>query len=78
MSLAAEFAKDRGQPATIRIGVVVGTAPLRVSVQGTVFDRVGVLSSYTPVLNHVVALVGQSAVSADGSSWLVLGRVVPG
>lgn len=74
MSLASEVAKDRGQPSTVRIGTIVGTNPLQVSIQGRVFNRVGVLASYNPQVNDVVAVVGQSAISADGSSWLVLGH----
>lgn len=75
MGLLDEIQKDRGQPAIVRIGTVVGTAPLRVSVQGTVFSHVGILNGVSPSLGAVVALLGQSSVSADGSSWLLLGTV---
>lgn len=78
MSLADRISKDRGQPATVRIGVVTSVLPLEVTVQATPFTHVGVINSYIPQLNDVVALLGQSAVSADGSSWLVLGRVADG
>lgn len=78
MSLADQISKDRGQPATVRIGVVTSTLPLIVSVQGTPFEDVGVLDGYIPIVGHVVALLGQSAVSADGSSWLALGHLVAG
>lgn len=74
MSFADQISKDRGQPATVRIGVVTNVLPLEVTVQATSYRNVGVLGSYPPMLGDVVALLGQSAVSADGSSWLVLGR----
>jgi hypothetical protein len=74
MSFADQISKNRGQPATVRIGVVTSISPLEVTVQATVYRNVGVLNSYLPQLYDVVALIGQSAVSADGSSWLVLGR----
>ena len=76
MSFADEVSKNRGQPATVRIGVVASVAPLVVTVQATPLTNAGVLDGYIPVVGHTVALLGQSAVSADGSSWLVLGRVV--
>lgn len=76
MSFADRIAKDRGQPATVRIGTVVSLNPLLVSIQGTLYADVGVLDSYIPAVGHVVAALGQSAVSADGSSWLVLGHVL--
>lgn len=76
MGLADEVAKDRGQPATVRIGVVLSVAPLIVTAQGTPFREVGVLDGYTPVVGQTVALLGQSSVSSDGSSWLVLGDLV--
>lgn len=67
------------QPATVRIGTVVELDPLSVSVQGTVFVGVGKMASYfMPALGDVVALVGQSALTADAASWLVLGRVDAG
>lgn len=77
MNLATEVSKDRWQPSTVRMGTVVAVNPLQVSVQNRIFKRVGVLSTYTPQVNDVVAVVGQSAVSADGSSWLVLGHASP-
>lgn len=53
----------------LRIGIVTGTAPTVVEVQGTVINA-GVLSSYTPAVgDNVAVLRGQS-------SWLVLGKVV--
>lgn len=74
MSLADNISKDRGQPATVRIGTVVSVAPLVVSVQGALFTDVGSVGDL--VVGDVVALLGQSAVSADGSSWLALGDIV--
>jgi len=76
MSLADQISKNRGQPATVRIGVVSDVSPLVVTVQQTEVTNVGMLSDFFPVVGDVVALLGQSAVSADGSSWLALGRVV--
>lgn len=67
------------QPSTVRIGTVVSTDPLTVSVQGTVFIGVGKMASYfMPVTGDVVALIGQSVLTSDAASWLVLGRVDPG
>lgn len=76
MSFADQITRDRGQPATVRIGTVVTAVPLVVNVQGTFMEHAGVLGTYLPVVGHVVALLGQSAVSSDGSSWLVLGDIV--
>lgn len=73
MNLASEIAKDRGQPATVRIGIVSSVAPFRVQLQATQLENVGILGSYRPQIGETVALLGQSAVSADGSSWLALG-----
>lgn len=76
MSLADQISKDRGQPATVRIGTVVTVSPLTVLVQNTVLTNVGVLDGASLAVGSVVALLGQSAVSADGSSWLALGALV--
>jgi hypothetical protein len=76
MSFADQISKDRGQPATVRIGVVATLAPLTVDVQATRFTKVGAISGYSPAVGDVVAMLGQSAVSSDGSSWLVLGQIV--
>lgn len=73
MTLAEQISKDRGQPATVRVGTVGHVEPLVVHVQGTDFVNVGVLANYVPVVGQSVVLLGQSAVSADGSSWLALG-----
>lgn len=64
------------QPSTVRIGTVTSVSPLTVSVQGAVFAGVGKLTSYfSPAVGDVVALVGQSALTSDAASWLVLGKV---
>lgn len=78
MSFADQITKDRGQPATVRIGVVTQVSPLEVTVQATPYVNVGILGDYSPFLGDIVALLGQSAVSADGSSWLTLGKVQSG
>lgn len=78
MSLADQISKDRGQPSTVRIGIVTQVFPLEVTVQATPYRNVGILGDYSPFLGDVVALLGQSAVSADGSSWLALGKVQSG
>ena len=75
MSFADQISKDRGQPATVRVGTVVSTQPLVVSVQGALFTDVGSVGQVA--VGDVVALLGQSAVSADGSSWLALGNITP-
>lgn len=75
MSFADQISKDRGQPATVRIGTVVSVNPLIVSVQGSLFTDVGSIGQVA--VGDVVALLGQSAVSADGSSWLALGQITP-
>lgn len=75
MSFADQISKNRGQPATVRVGTVVSVSPLVVSVQGANFEEVGSLGPLA--VGDVVALLGQSAVSADGSSWLALGDITP-
>jgi hypothetical protein len=76
--LSAVIQTAAGQPSSVRIGVITSTAPVTVNVQGALFVGVGVLSSYTPVVNHVVALLGQSTSSGtDPTSWLVLGQIIP-
>lgn len=67
--------EDRGQPATVRMGTVTSTSPLIVAVQGTNFDpdSIGLADMYVPTIGDNVALLGQSAVSSDGSSWLAVG-----
>ena len=78
MSLSSTIASSYGQPASIRIGVVSSTSPLRVDVQGTEYRELGYIGSL-PSLGDTVALIGQSSsVSSDPASWLVLGKVNPG
>lgn len=79
--LAAAIQSIPGQPASVRVGIVESTGPLVVTVQGAVFEAqaLGVLSSYSPAAGDVVALLGQSTSSgSDPTSWVVLGRLVPG
>lgn len=67
-----------GQPASIRIGRVSSTSPLRVDVQGTEYRKLGYIGTL-PALGDIVALIGQStSVSSDPTSWLVLGKINPG
>lgn len=80
MSLAGAVFDAAGQPATVRVGMVVGVSPLRVSVQGTVFEgealgRIGA----APSLGATVLLLGQSVKGggSSGSSWVILGTIVP-
>lgn len=77
MSLPDAVFNAAGQPATVRVGTVVGTSPLRVSVQGTIFPvaRIGAL----PSVGATVLLLGQSvrASGSSGSSWICLGTIVP-
>lgn len=64
------------QPATTRVGIVTALSPLTVSVQGSVFIGVGKLTSYfSPAIGDVVVLVGQSALTSDAASWVVVGKV---
>lgn len=78
VSFVEQIARDRGQPATVRVGTIVSVDPVQVSIQGTVFNDAGFLGDYAPQLGDVVTVLGQSAVSADGSSWLVLGEASTG
>lgn len=76
VSFTEAITKDRGQPSTVRIGVVATVNPLTVQIQNTVVTNVGALNGVNLVVGDTVALLGQSAVSADGSSWLALGNVM--
>lgn len=78
MSFAAQVAKSRGQPATVRIGTVVSVLPPAVTVQGTTLNDVGFLRGYSPQIGDTVAVLGQSAVTADAASWLVMNAIEPG
>lgn len=80
MNLTDEIFDSSGQPATIRIGVVTSTSPFEVTVQGAPFTELGLLNvAPPPALNAVVILVGQSVrgSKSSGSSWIVLGEVIP-
>jgi hypothetical protein len=76
MGLPTQIRSAVGQPATVRIGVVVTVSPLTVNVQTAVFTDVGVLGSYLPTVGDTVALLGQSPQSgSDPTSWLAMGNV---
>lgn len=78
MTLPAKIVASYGQPASIRIGVVSSTSPLRVDVQGTEYRELGYIGAL-PALGDTVALIGQSSsISSDPTSWLVMGKVNPG
>lgn len=80
MNLTDEIFDSSGQPATIRIGVVTSTSPFEVTVQQSIFRNLGLLNvAPPPALNAVVILVGQSVrgSKSSGSSWIVLGEVIP-
>lgn len=78
MSFPDAIATTRGEPASIRIGVVTSTSPLWVNVQGSIFKHLGYIGSL-PSLGDTVAIIGQStSVTASPSSWLVLGAVQSG
>jgi hypothetical protein len=63
-----------GQPASVRVGRIVGVDPLQVSVQGVVFNNVGTIGNLIPFVGMSVQLVGQStATGSDPTSWVVLG-----
>lgn len=67
-----------GMPATVRVGIVVSTSPLLVSVQGTVFRDLGRIGSL-PAVDDVVLLLGIAVKgsASSGSSWVVLGEIIP-
>ena len=67
-----------GQPASVRIGVVQNVDPLEITAQGVVFEDVGFLGSYRPLVGQTVALLGQSSgAGSDPASWLALGSIHP-
>jgi len=80
MSFSGEIFNAAGQPLTARVGIVVSSSPLRVNVQGTIFegDSLGLIGS-TPSVGAVVLLLGQSVKGAktSGSSWVVIGTINP-
>jgi hypothetical protein len=65
-SMIAELPDSVG----VRVGKILTTSPLVVSLGGGVINTPGRLASYTPVAGHVVALIRQD------STWLILGQVV--
>lgn len=69
MSFPAAIAAAMPPDDNLRIGVVILTSPLTVSVQGAPVVM-GRLSSYTPTLSDSVAVFRQD------STWLCLGKVV--
>lgn len=67
-----------GAPATVRVGTVTSTSPLRVQVQDTIYRELGYIGTL-PSLGDTVAMIGQStSVTSSPSSWLVLGTIHPG
>lgn len=80
MSLPDAINRAAGQPATIRVGVVVDASPLIIDMQGTLLqgDNLGRVGT-APALGDVVLLLGQSVRGAgsSGSSWVCLGKINP-
>lgn len=74
--LPQQIVNDRGRPAVTRVGTVTSTSPLLVDVQGATFTSIGRLSSYTPTLGDTVLVLGQSAITSRGTSWVILGKIV--
>lgn len=81
MTFPAAIDEAAGQPATVRVGVVESSSPLRINVQGAIFEgpslgRIGA----APALGATVLLLGQAVkgASSSGSSWVCLGQIVPG
>jgi len=78
MGLAEAVQQAAGQPSSVRIGTIDSVVPLTVSVQGTTLDDLGLLGSYTPVVNDSVILLGQSSsTGSDPASWVALGAASP-
>lgn len=72
--LVGAVQRNPGQPSSVRIGTVTGVNPLRVSVQGAVFNNVGTIGNLIPVVGMSVVLLGQSNNSGtDPTSWLAMG-----
>lgn len=78
MSLTDAIANAAGQPLTARIGVVSSTSPFEVTVQGVVFRNLGRIGA-APALGATVLLLGQAVKDSksSGSSWVVMGQIVP-
>lgn len=67
-----------GMPATVRVGIVLATSPLQVSVQGTVFQNLGRIGALPSVGDTVLLLgVAVKGSASSGSSWVVLGEIIP-
>jgi hypothetical protein len=66
--------REAREAAPFRVGTVTATAPLTVTVDGGSQASLGALSSYTPVIGHVV-LVGVVRGVAS-VQYVVLGRIV--
>lgn len=67
-----------GMPATVRVGIVVSVLPLTVSVQGTPFQGLGRIGTM-PAVGDTVLLLGVAVKgsASSGSSWVVLGEIIP-
>lgn len=80
MSFTDQIFNAAGQPTTVRVGIVTSTSPFVVQVQGAPFTNLGFLNvAARPSLGAVVLLLGQSVKGAksSGSSWIVMGEIVP-
>ena len=71
-SLASVIAMASETGLRRRVGVVVSTSPLTVSIAGAVTPMTGYLASYAPVVGHVVLVLVD-----DGGAAIVAGRVMP-
>ncbi len=76
-NLSNEIFSAAGQPVTARVGTVVSTSPFQVSVQGEVFNNVGLIGS-APALGATVLLLGQAVKGSrsSASSWVCMGAIV--
>lgn len=79
MSQPTAIVDAAGMPATVRVGIVTSSAPLLVNVQGTIFDELGLIGS-APAVGATVLLLGVAVKGSgsSGSTWVVLGEIVPG
>lgn len=75
-NLANEIFGAAGQPVTARVGTVVSASPLQISVQGEIFNDVGLIGT-APALGDTVLLLGQAVKGSrsSGSSWVCLGAI---
>jgi hypothetical protein len=79
-ALVGQIAQAAGLPASVRVGTVVQTDPLVVSVQGATYaaQAVGVVEPGIPAAGEPIALLGQAGLSGgDPATWLALGSVRP-